>query len=379
MSKSNAIPLYQQIFEDFKTKIIRGELKPGDSIPSQIELARIYDTSEMTMRKALSLLTEQGFIYRIRKKGSFIGMKPEASPSRGRLLKKIYFMHRRISKISLLNQSFYQSMFDGIRQVCAEQGASFHLLGIDSRFELPDEPESGFIMFDVLHNLSAELLDTLERWKAENRALVTIQFYFPHLQLPYVIGDNVTGGYLATQHLLSLGHKRIGVILTGRSFHDINAEFAMRLQGYRMALSSFNVEFDPELIIVKDALEEDTKSGYEGFIEFMSMDNPPTAIFAASDYKALGTLYAAQDHNVRVPEDISIIGYDGQPFTEYTIPPLTTVNQNTYMFGVQAAKAVFHHSQIGKAVTESVIAPQLILRASTAQLTEQLQPPRETL
>lgn len=99
----------------------------------------------------------------------------------------------------------------------------------------------------------------------------------------------------------------------------------------------------------------------------MALDNPPTAIFAASDYKALGALYAAQDQNIKVPEEISIVGYDGQPFTEFTIPRLTTVNQNTYLFGVQAAKAIFLQSQIGKAVTESVIAPQLIVRGSTAR------------
>lgn len=366
MSEMKVIPLYQQIFDDFRLKIIRGEWKAGDPLPSQLELASLYNTSEMTIRKALTLLTEQGLIYRIRKKGSFIGTKPQAALTKSNSLEKVYFVHRK-SKMNLLNQSFYQSMFEGIRQVCLEQGAGFHLLGIDDQFNLPDEPKAGYIMFDVLHNLNAELLDTLERWKAENRSLVTIQFYFPHLQFPYVVGDNVTGGYLATQHLLSLGHKRIGIILTGRSSHDINAEFALRLQGYRMALNSFNIPFDPGLIIIKDAEEEVIASGYEGFCEFMALENPPTAIFAASDFKALGALYAALDRNIKVPEEISIIGYDGQPFTEFTIPRLTTVNQNTFMFGVQAANAVFHQFQFGKTTPESLIAPQLIVRDSTGE------------
>ncbi|MBP1994541.1 GntR family transcriptional regulator [Paenibacillus eucommiae] len=369
MKAQKGVPLYQQIIDDFKNKIMLGELKPNDPLPSQIELSRIYKTSEMTMRKALSILADEGFIYRIRKKGSFIGTNPSVAPDPGssRLLDKIYFVHQQ-SKITLLNQSFYLSMFEGIKQICAENGTDFHLLGIDKHFELPNEPESGFIIFDVLHNLSAELLDTLERWEHEKRSLVTIQFYFPHLNLPYIVGDNVTGGFLATQHLLSLGHRKIGVILTGRSYFDINTEFALRLQGYRMALSSFNVEFSPELIFVNDAQEEDTQSGYEGFMHFMSLADPPTAIFAGSDYKALGALYAAQDQKYRVPEDISIIGYDGQPFTAYTLPRLTTVNQNTFKFGAQAAKVIFQLSRGEQHAAESMIAPDLIVRDSTARV-----------
>jgi len=367
MSKPKNIPLYQQIYDDFKNKIIREEYLPNDPLPSQIELAKQYKTSEMTMRKALTLLANDGLIYRIRKKGSFIGKKPEITPLVKHGLNKVYFVHRR-NAISLLNHSLYQSMFNGIRQVCDEYGANFHLYGVEDRFDLPNDPKAGFIMFDVLHNLSAQLLDTLEGLKAEQRALVTIQFYFPHLEFPYIIGDNVTGGYLATQHLLSLGHRRIGVILTGHSYFDINSEFAMRLQGYRMALSSFNVEFAPELIFVKEASEENANSGYEGFLYMMSLPNPPTAIFAGSDLKALGVLYAAQDHGCRVPEDLSIIGYDGQPFTEFTVPRLTTINQNTFMFGVQAAKAVFQQSRNEQIAAESMIPPQLVVRASTAQV-----------
>jgi|GEM_PF-574999 len=367
MTKPKNTPLYQQIVEDFKNKIIREEYLPNDPLPSQIELAKQYNTSEMTMRKALTLLANEGVIYRIRKKGSFIGQKPQLTSLVKHSLKKIYFVHRR-NAISLLSHSLYQSMFDGIRQVCDEYGVDFHLLGIERNIELPNDPQSGFIMFDVLHNLSAEWLDTLEGLKSDQRAVVTIQFYFPHLEFPYIIGDNVTGGYLATQHLLSLGHRRIGVILTGQSYYEINSEFAMRLQGYRMALSSFNVEFDPELIFVKNDSEETTASGYEGFLHLMSLPNPPTAIFAGSDLKALGTLYAAQDHGYRVPDDLSVIGYDGEPFAEFTIPRLTTVNQNTFMFGAQAAKAILQQSRKEQASAESMVPPQLVVRASTAQI-----------
>lgn len=372
MMSNSKKPIYQQIIDDFKRRILNGELKPNELIPSQIELARIYKTSEMTMRKSLALLVEEDLIVRTRKKGSFIkaSVVNQLPMPPTRNLSKIYFVHSQIVS-RLLNDGFYLAMLSGISEVCTQQGIPFSIYNLGESFQLPEDLDAGYILFGLFDTVKAEFMNTVTKWKQENRHMITIQFYFPHLEIPCITGDNMAGGYLATQHLLDLGHTRIGIILSGKSPLEISADFSFRLQGYRLALSNHNIPFDPELVIMKEVSEETEASGYEGFMELMELNLPPTAVFAASDYKAIGAIYAANVLGLRVPEDISIIGYDGQPLGQWMTPPLTTVDQNTYQFGKRAAEALLQGITFSGS-PESPISPQLIIRGSTRQVNSTL-------
>jgi DNA-binding LacI/PurR family transcriptional regulator len=367
-------PIYQQIIDDFKHRIASGELKPNDPIPSQTELARIYKTSEMTMRKALAFLVEDDLIIRIRKKGSYIKaspikLKPTTIPP---AISQIYFVHRNILS-RLLNDGFYLAMLSGIADVCAKHNIEFAIHNMGNSLQLPDDLEAGYILLGLFDENNAEFMNIVTKWKLEKRKILTIQFYFPHLEIPYIAGDNLAGGYLATQHLLDLGHTRIGIIVSGKSQMEIFADFSFRLQGYRLALNNHNIAFDPKLVIVKDCNEETEVSGFEGFNELMELAVPPTAVFAASDYKAIGAIQAANHRGLQVPNDISIIGYDGQPIGQWTTPRLTTVDQNTYQFGKRAAEMLLH-GEINHGNTDSQVSPYLIVRESTKRLEQQKTP-----
>lgn len=389
-------PIYRQIVEDFKSKIANGVLKPNDSIPSQTELARIYNVAEMTMRKALALMVEEDLIVRVRKKGSFIKAtakdvrlktnsslrdplvedskflaSKEANDSTALAstslvftsLRKVYFVHRNV-KANLLNESFYLSMLSGMEQVCSARGVSFSILDMGKSLELPYEVDSGYILFGEVRDTHAEMMKTVEQWKREERRMVTVQFYFPHLEIHSVTGDNMTGGYLATQHLLGLGHERIGIILSGKSQLEMALEFSMRFQGYRLALGNYNIPYDSDLVSMKEMVDIETEaSGYEGFMELMLLAHRPTAVFAASDFKAMGAMKAARELGLRVPEDVSIIGYDGMSLGQWTEPRLTTVDQCTHLFGKRAAEMILQYEPDG--VREVVISPQLVVREST--------------
>lgn len=368
MSLAPKKPIYKQIMDDFKHRISTGELKPNDPIPSQTELARIYKTSEMTMRKALAYLVEEDLIIRIRKKGSFIKATSGIieSDTISSTLSKIYFVHRNVLS-RLLNEGFYLAMLSGIAEVCIKHNIEFAIYNMRDSLQLPEDLEAGYILYGLFDEEKVDFMNSVSQWKLEKRKMLTIQFYFPHLEIPYIAGDNMAGGYLATQHLLDLGHTRIGIILSGKSHMEIFTDFSFRLQGYRLALSNHNIAFDPDLVIVKNVNEETEASGYEGFNELMDLENPPTAIFAASDYKAIGAINAANNRGMQVPNDISIIGYDGQPIGKWTSPPLTTVDQNTFQFGKCAAEMLLYgDAKLGNA--ESQVSPQLIIRESTRKL-----------
>ncbi|BBH24094.1 hypothetical protein Back11_54390 [Paenibacillus baekrokdamisoli] len=360
MDKLDKTPMYQYIMNDIKRKIAVGELKPHDSLPTQIELAKAYNTSEITSRRALSDLVQEGFVYRIRGKGSFVQENPASAGSQS--IRVIYLAHRNY-EVNLFNHPFFTDMFEGIKEVCKENGIDFYLWDMGDDYELPDDPQAGIILLTSKDDFD---LTRLTSWQEENRHIITVHFYYPHLGIPYVIVDNLTGGYLATQHLLSLGHRRIGVILTGGSIVDLNQEFSLRLQGYRLALSQHQIPFDSDLIAVMNGNLERADMGDEGFRKLMELSDPPTAVFATSDYKAIGALNAARDLGLKVPDDISIMGYDDVKISEYIYPRLSTVNQNTRKLGERAAEILLDLKANNNRLVKDEIVPTLILRDSTA-------------
>jgi len=363
MEKSDKTPMYQYIMNDIKRKIASGELKPHDPLPTQIELAKEYNTSEITSRRALSDLVQEGFVYRIRGKGSFVHENPAQADSKG--LRTLYFAHQN-HEVSILNHPFFTDMFEGIKEVCDENGVAFHIWDIGENYELPEDPGAGIILLTVKGHFD---FSRLTAWQEENRRIVTVHFYYPHLGIPYVIADNLTGGYLATQHLISQGHQRIGVILTGSSLLELNQDFSLRLQGYKLALTQHNIPFHPDLITVVDGEDERAEMGEEGFKRLMKLPEPPTAIFATSDYKAFGAMNAARESGMNIPDDISIIGYDDVKLGEYSYPRLTTVNQNTRKMGQRAAEILlFELEEDHSSLVKDEIVPTLILRDSTAPL-----------
>ncbi|MBB6672491.1 GntR family transcriptional regulator [Cohnella nanjingensis] len=360
--KMDKTPMYQYVINDIKRKIEAGELKPHDPLPSQIDLAKAYGTSEITSRRALSDLVQEGYVYRIRGKGSFIQENPafaEAKP-----IRSIYLAHLNHT-IEGFNHPFFSNMFDGINTVCEENGIDFHLWDIGPDNVLPNDPHAGIILLTSTANDSFDP-SRLTVWQQENRRMVTVHFYYPHLGIPYVIVDNLTGGYLATQHLLSLGHRRIGIIITGNSILEVNQEFSLRLQGYRLALSQHQIPFDPDLIACVSGFDERAEMGEEGFRRLMALDEPPTAIFATSDYKAFGAIDEARKRGMKVPEEISIMGYDDVKVSAYSYPTLSTVNQNTHKLGERAAEILlFEMKEGGGQLLKDEIVPTLIQRGST--------------
>jgi LacI family transcriptional regulator len=142
---------------------------------------------------------------------------------------------------------------------------------------------------------------------------------------------NKDGGLLATRYLLELGHRRIGCI-TGPSFLTPSAE---RVAGYREALQAAGIAVEEELIAKGDFQHE---GGYRAVQQLLSLEQPPTAIFACNDLMAVGALCAIHEANLRVPQDFSVIGYDNIPLASYTVPRLTTIAQPGRLIGQMAVE-----------------------------------------
>ncbi|MDF2660442.1 MAG: GntR family transcriptional regulator [Paenibacillus sp.] len=370
MSKDEKfIPLYQIIFNELKDKIVSGELQPNTPLPLQGELAKIYKTSEITSRRALMELVKEELIYRVKGKGTFVAERTGPSSDSGRTgqIHNVYFVHPR-TNMQVFNHRFFSDMLSGIQRFCEENDIDFCIWDLGPDMALPDDDNAGYIILTHLPQAQEIPMHKLSQWKAENRKMVTVHFYYPHLRLPYVISDNLTGGYLSTQHLLALGHQRIGIILTGKSQLELNQEFSLRLQGYKLALSQHRIELNPQLVVTMDGDQENEAMGYEGFRQLTAMDNPPTAIFATSDMKAIGAMRAARDLGWDIPGRMSLIGYDNLIISSFLSPQLTTIDQNAGTLGYRAAEIVlFDYPNAQNDLVKDEIVPRLVVRGSTAE------------
>jgi LacI family transcriptional regulator len=152
---------------------------------------------------------------------------------------------------------------------------------------------------------------------------------------PAVGAANWSGGYNATEHLIELGHKRIGHI-TGSM--DLGCAVD-RLAGYQSALKTHHLEEDPELVYEGDFAQPD---GYVGALALLDLPTPPTAIFAANDVMAMGVMDAVRSRGLRVPEDISIVGFDDIPQASLVRPALTTINQPLEKMGRVATQILLN-------------------------------------
>ena len=182
----------------------------------------------------------------------------------------------------------------------------------------------------------------------------------PAVDVPTIGATNWAGGLSATEHLLSLGHRRIGFIAGPRRVLCSRA----RLDGYGAGLAVAGLEIDPELIQPGDFYHE---SGFAGAEALLCLDRPPTAIFASSDQMAFGAYEALRRRGLRVPDDISVVGFDDLPESRWSSPPLTTVRQPLAEMGLLAARTVLRLARGEEVETPRVeLATGLVVRDSSA-------------
>ncbi|MER7165390.1 LacI family DNA-binding transcriptional regulator [Micromonospora sp. NPDC000207] len=178
--------------------------------------------------------------------------------------------------------------------------------------------------------------------------------------VPTVGSNNWNGGLLATRHLLELGHRRVAIISGPQ---DVLCSRA-RAAGFRFAHDEAGLTVDPTLVRYGSFYVD---AGYHHGMELLSRPDRPTAIFAGSDLQAMGVLRAARQLGLRVPEDLSVIGYDNLPFAAWIGPALTTVNQPLRDMAGTAAQMLLDLARGTELSTSRIdLVTELVVRESTA-------------
>ncbi|NJP49324.1 LacI family transcriptional regulator [Streptomyces sp. SBST2-5] len=182
----------------------------------------------------------------------------------------------------------------------------------------------------------------------------------PGTDVPSIGATNWQGGLAATRHLIELGHTRIGAISGPTQMMCSRA----RVDGYRAALETAGLPVDPALILTGDFHHE---AGYRQGLALLRREDRPTAVFAGNDLQALGCYEAARELGLRIPEDVSVVGFDDLPVARWVGPPLTTVRQPLTEMAEAAAKLVLDLAKgADQTATRVELATSLVVRSSTA-------------
>ncbi len=195
----------------------------------------------------------------------------------------------------------------------------------------------------------------------------------PGPEVSSVGATNWSGGLAATKHLVELGHQRIGIITGPPGLLCSRA----RLDGYRAALERAGLSVDNRIVRVGDFR---VKAGFEQANALFGLGKRPTAIFAGNDLAALGVLRAARLAGLRVPEELSVVGFDDIPLAEWSNPSLTTVRQPLTEMAAVAVQTLLASAEGGESLTRRVeLATDLVVRESTAPPEASTQVPPQSL
>lgn len=264
--------------------------------------------------------------------------------------------------ISDIANPFFTSVVRGVEDVANTRNYSLILGNTDEDLKkeksyirlLESKRADGLIVA-----VTAGSHEYLHAWPARHLPLVSIDRSLFALGIDSVLVDNVAGAYKAVEHLITLGHRRIGIV-TGIPGITTTEE---RFTGYKQALVAHGIPFDPTLVATADSRVE---GGERGALQLLSQDaTRPTAFFVMNGLMVIGALQAITKAGLRCPQDIALVGFDDFEWAAVMHPRLTTVRQPTYEIGQRAAQLLFERlEQRDSAPQEVRLLPQLIIRES---------------
>ena len=268
-----------------------------------------------------------------------------------------------------ITNPYYANVISGIAQGTQEKGYSSFLFTTEGKREMDEQilerlkkhQADGAIL------LAAELGSDWIYDYAKDYPVVQCSEFDPRFSIPHVCVDNYRATMDAMEYLLSMGHTRIGTISIENRFHST----AMRLQAYKDALTNAGLAVTDDYIRFASS-GYTFKMGFKAAHSLLAQESRPTALFCISDMLALGAIAGAREMGFRVPEDLTVVGFDDVEYTTMFHPYVTTVVQPCYQIGYTAVDLVLGLIQRQQVPTEVILPHKIMLRESSAPYHSQL-------
>lgn len=345
------IPLYWQIKEDIKEKIKNGEYKIDELIPSETELVKKYDVSRITIVKAINELVSEGYLYRIQGKGTFVkaksgGLKEEEivaiiMPTEGHLWEPLT---RKI--IKGLQGKYLCIPIDFIPE---NKGIEFNKKSVSSIIE--KNPK-----FLIVDGTSAFPFELLKKYGGKVIYVINYENDKENENASYILSDYYYGGKIAVEYLLSKGFKRV-ILFTypPREDHKMQKEV---IKGGKDAFKKKGLSED-DFVIFSDWEDE------EKVIELLKKERKPIGIFSEGDFRAKIIYESAHKLNLKIPYDISVIGYYNTPWCEMFNPKLTSISIKEEEIGDIVVKKILNKEELKDKI---IVKPEVVERESVIDL-----------
>ena len=204
-----------------------------------------------------------------------------------------------------------------------------------------------------------ETSEQVEFFKKYGKPVVTVDRKFKQMEIPSVGIDDFEASYKSVNYLINMNHKEIAMV---RAPLDDQSHGYQRYLGYTRAMEEHNLDVDSEWVVEGDFT---VQAGYNAMMKLLSASKPPSAVFFASDLMAVGGIRCITDNGMKVPDDVSVIGFDDIPIASMFIPSLTTTRQPTADIGMKAMEKLLKLIGGEKEELHSVFPTELILRNST--------------
>jgi DNA-binding LacI/PurR family transcriptional regulator len=341
-------------------------LRPGERLPSQTELMRQYQVSDRTVLRSLEDLRRDGWIVRRRGSGTFVADPKERATAPRAAAPMVDRWTIAALALTPSPSPFYQRCLELLAQVAETAGCSLvchHARSApdgDDALPLETLRPRGFVAFNfALHPLARQL---------QKRGHRTVILGPPpadvYPDVPCVCGDHDHGGYLATRHLLKMGHRRLAYVRFAPAA-EASLRRSFRWRGHERAMSEARRrEEAAQCVLLDEATLAPWRSDPALAAAFFRRPGAPTALIAWNDSEAISCLSILKHAGLGVPEDVSVIGYDALPEGAEGYPPLTTVDQH---LDCQLRAVMDLLSRPGPPPTQSVVVvPDLVIRASCA-------------
>jgi len=270
--------------------------------------------------------------------------------------------------VPVMGDTHYSRMLDGIESVVSKRGYNVILCSFNSDYGCTEDSYHSLLNRRVEGIITAPLftdtsyqqtIQVLLGLEARGFPVVVLDQNNLDPGLSTVSSDNYSGAKKMAEHLISLGHKRIGYLQVDVSRHD-------RENGFKDAMYEAGLEVDePVFASIRTTGPRDSDPVIESFAQYMRDAGKPTAVFVTCDMLAIKIIRACHVLNIRVPEDLAVVGYDDILTSEHTIPSLTTVHQPAFEMGVRAAEVLFDRiaGRLDKHVNV-VLKSRLVIRES---------------
>lgn len=353
---------YYDLMEDLREKILSGEVKPGEKIPSENQLSSEYGVSRQTVRKALQILQNEGYIYAEHGRGTFCSEM---------------MRHTRKSKniavvTTYLSDYIFPRVIQGIDRVLTENGYSILLKNtrnsrsVEARCleELLQKDIDGLIIEPSKSHVFCRHMNLYRMLDEYQIPYVFIQGSYAQMKdRPHILLDDCRGGYLVTRYLIELGHRDIVGV-----FKSDDTQGQQRHKGYVQALQEAGISYDPDKVIWFYTEDRRTHP-YEKIRQMAAERNELyfDAVVSYNDQIALEVIRALNEEHLSVPEDISVTGYDDSYLAATSRVPLTTVAHPQEKLGEMAAElllGLIREETKEENRNQILIEPELVIRDS---------------